>query len=669
MKFSSQVLLPVLCCCLWGTQATAGLPELSLEKRNMHIDELTSFLDPSCFGEAYAAAVKNRDREAVIREVARYCRARPATPRFAELGKGTVQIDRADRAIRGEVTLVNIPWSFPDGRIDFLFDPTIAKGPRNHEWVWQLNRTDFWNHMAAAYAKTGDAKYAAAFNTQLRDWIARTDLPARWNDPGSAWRTIEAGLRLMGSWECAFEAFRKAPEFTDENLCLMLGSMHRQSAHLIKHKTQGNWLMMEMNGAYTFATLFPEFKDSAATRIEAARILAEALRRQILPDGMHDELSPDYHSVTYDCGSGMLTLAQQYNRVNELPADFAPLLERASEAYLAMATPRLTQPRTNDSYTMDTRILLRTASRLFPQRADFRWAASGRAEGKAPESASRFLPYAGFAVMRSGWDPDAAYLCFDVGPLGTNHQHQDKLNIQLYQGNEELLFDDGGGQYEISAMRKYGISAADHNTVLVDGEGQNRREPRKATAPIEADWISNQRFDYAKGVYNDEFGESRRKTATHTREVRFFKPDFFCVVDTLRSADGQPHDYELLFQLDTKNMSSVPEFPGAMRSNFGKKHDLLILPLLPENLQITSVSGQTEPRIAGWFVGRHDTTLHPASTVFMKKSGQKDVRFATLLIPFRQGEKLPELKKLADNRFELSWRGRTETIDLDKLKE
>lgn len=111
---------------------------------------------------------------------------------------------------------VNIPWKFPEGRVNFLFDPTAVEGPVNHEWLWQLNRHGYWGDMAKAFASTGDAKYARQFNIQLRDWVAQTDCPAQWNGPGSAWRTIEAGLRLMGSWPVAFDIFRHSPEFTDE---------------------------------------------------------------------------------------------------------------------------------------------------------------------------------------------------------------------------------------------------------------------------------------------------------------------------------------------------------------------------------------------------------------------------------------------------------------------
>ena len=38
-------------------------------------------------------------------------------------------------ALAGKVTVVGIPWTFPSGRIDWLFNPTLAKGPFNPEWT------------------------------------------------------------------------------------------------------------------------------------------------------------------------------------------------------------------------------------------------------------------------------------------------------------------------------------------------------------------------------------------------------------------------------------------------------------------------------------------------------------------------------------------------------
>ena len=71
--------------------------------------------------------------------------------------------EEADRAVKGEVAVVGIPHEFPDGRIDWLFNPTSKKGPFNPEWMWQLNRMYFWTAFAEAYSATQsrDARRAA----------------------------------------------------------------------------------------------------------------------------------------------------------------------------------------------------------------------------------------------------------------------------------------------------------------------------------------------------------------------------------------------------------------------------------------------------------------------------------------------------------------------------
>ena len=82
--------------------------------------------------------------------------------------------EEADHAVKGEVSVVGIPHEFPDGRIDWLFNPTSKKGPFNPEWTWQLNRMYFWTAFAEAYSATGDEKYARAFVRQFSDWFAQT---------------------------------------------------------------------------------------------------------------------------------------------------------------------------------------------------------------------------------------------------------------------------------------------------------------------------------------------------------------------------------------------------------------------------------------------------------------------------------------------------------------
>ena len=648
------------------------------------LEELFGQLDPELMGSDYQTAIKNGTSEELIRATAAYFRSRPEKSYCRTIDLSMCTVENAERAAGGNVTVVNIPWQFPEVKINWHFNPTLTGASVNNEWLWQLNRMNFWRDLVYAYGKTGDEKYARTFNDQFFSWVSTAGtVGEQWNVPNCVWRTIEAGLRMMYSWPLAFEVFRKSPHFTDENICLMLSSMYRHALHLqAHHKSRTNWLLMEMSGLFTVGALFPEFRSSVSMREYAARQYSRAVMEQILPDGVYDELSPDYHSVMLGCAWAFYQIAREEKIEAELPAEFLHKLELSFESILDMATPALDSPRTNDCFTCSVIPKMNKGIAFFPSREDFRWGAAARKEGKAPASVpscSRFLPWGGWAVMRSDWSSEALYCAFDVGPLGMAHIHQDKLNINIYKGSEELIYDDGGGEYEHSIYRAYGVSAADHNTVLVDGLLQRRQQPRKLEKTVDCSWVSNETMDYAKGIYEDEFGPlvlcekdaqlPLSRPARHTREVHFFKPDFFCVLDTLSSLDGNVHSYELRWQLDTLKMEQCSEIPGAWLSDYGRSWDILIVPLLAaDELQSCVLSGVDTPPMGGWFVGRNDKKLHKSSTLTMSFYGKKECRFATLLIPVKRSEKLPRIEKRGENLFSVCLNGKTFTVDLANLQ-
>ena len=651
--------------------STVAKDAVTAEKYAAHLDELFAVLVPERIGEDFCRLQKDGTAEDAVKALAAYYRGKPSVPVDSLCAKGAYSKEVADKAVRGEMREVNVDYTFEGGEIDFLFNPTEENGPLNHEWLWQFNRHGYWGAMARAYTETGDEKYARAFSRQLLKWIAQTELPENWNGPGSAWRTIECGLRLLGSWQVTFDGFRKSPEVADVTLLLMIASMHRQSVHLVAHPRTGNWLMMESNGVFTFSSLFPELSDAEENRKIAADRLLRELEVQLLPDGMQYELSPDYHSVVFHCAANFCKLSLALGREEDVPYGYRELLRRAADAVIRLSTPAHTQPRTNDTFTIPTANFFRGMETLLGDSPVYRYFATNRAEGTPPteENASAFLPYAGFAVMRSDWGPDAAYLCFDVGPLGVAHIHQDKLNINLYKGSSELIYDDGGGQYEQSAARTYALSGYGHNTVLVDSLAQNRSEPKTVSEPIDAGWTSNERFDYAVGTYEDAFGPYKEMLASHKREVLFVKPDFFCVTDTLRSLDGRAHDFEVLFHLDTTSVRKLTGQPNAIISEFGGDDELVIVPIdkAGRTPTLSMVSGAESPTMRGWYNGRNERSLHKAITVARKASGETECRFTSLLFPVRRGGACPTVLKNEDGTVTVRFNGKVTTIDPDAL--
>ncbi|MBR7145300.1 MAG: hypothetical protein IKD10_10195, partial [Lentisphaeria bacterium] len=399
-----------------------ALDDYSRQKLDRHF---FAALNPAALPEEYAQKLARKDKSGALKAAVKYFRSRPAPKSLQSLQSKKGNIQSARNAAKGLVSSIRIEHQFPDGRIDFLYNPTGKNGlAYNPEWQWQLNRMHFWGNMAVVYRQTGDEELAGAFQQQLRDWLTNCPMPERnWNARGSAWRTIETGIRLMGNWQTAFELFRKSASISDETLALMLGSMHEQALHAFEHRTGQNWLMMELNGAYTFALFFPEFKQSAHLRKEISKLILSEMRKQVLPDGWQNELTPGYHSLVFSCGATFLKKAQNEGHSSEVPPELLDLLEDMADAHLAMMSPDFTQPLTNDSARGSSTGLFAEAYRLFPHRQDFLWASTKGRKGKAPagKTASRYLPWGGFAVMRSNWKRNALYLSFDVGELGMAH--------------------------------------------------------------------------------------------------------------------------------------------------------------------------------------------------------------------------------------------------------
>ena len=196
----------------------------------------------------------------------------------------------------------------------------------------------------------------------------------------------------------------------------------------------------------------------------------------------------------------------------------------------------------------------------------------------------------------------------------------------------------------------------------MDGEGQSRKAPAVAESAINANFFSDRNFDYACGIYDDVFGKERVKSAVHKREVLFVKPDFFVVADTLSSADGRAHDYTMLLHMDTLDVRTTEKsILGVLKG----KYNLCILPLM-NDIKIGVDSGKNDP-VSGWYVGRNDKDLHPASTVRITVEQRKDHRFLTLLFPVKKGKALPSAKRISESTWQIVSGEKISTLDLADL--
>jgi hypothetical protein len=264
-----------------------------------------------------------------------------------------------------------------------------------------------------------------------------------------------------------------------------------------------------------------------------------------------------------------------------------------------------------------------------------RWYVTNGQEGREPAEVSHAFSYAGYYIMRSGWDPQARWLLFDGGPFGYGHQHEDKLQIIVEAYGKLLLLDPGSYTYERSKWREYFIDSFAHNVILVDGQPQRRRsEPRASWVvkePLPHVWTSTPAQDYAEATFDENFGGAVKRNVTHTRAVLFVKPDYWVVLDTLTAKDGKAHRYEALWHYDSPVATD-----GLRVLTLNPKEANLTLAVRPDpGLALKIVEGQENP-VQGW-LPRGNAHVRPAPVAIVSTQGAGVTRILTVLVPAPPG--------------------------------
>jgi hypothetical protein len=180
----------------------------------------------------------------------------------------------------------------------------------------------------------------------------------------------------------------------------------------------------------------------------------------------------------------------------------------------------------------------------------------------------------------AGWRRGDLALAFRAGPFGTEHQHEDKLSFVLYGFGSHLLDEMGVYSNSPGFWRDYFGSTITHNTVMVDGLGQNRRaRPASWTTPqpLEGNWLANDAFDFASGLYDDGWGPQNLRSVAHRREIFFAKPDYWVLHDLL-TGTGE-HTYEALFHWLPPNTVEVHDQTKVCFSSNANRPNLAIYPV------------------------------------------------------------------------------------------
>lgn len=516
------------------------------------------------------------------------------------------------------------------------------------EWLWFLNGMRWWEDLVEAYRMAGNEKYIDRVLQQLLSWTDEMPAPpgerVGWRMDYCGWRTIETGVRMGKVWPFTFQGLLASSRFQPEHLIRMLRSIYEQARYLLAFHQTGNWMTSELAGLGVAGILFPEFRESPLWLSVAFRRLQSNLASYVYEDGFQWEQSCDYHWRSVWELQPLVEQALE-NGV-PLPPGAADTLARMCETEMLIATPERKLPPLNDSGVLnkDPRPHLEFGAKL-SGRQDMAYVASSGKEGRPPSVTSHHFTHAGYTVFRSGWDPDAAYLVFDGGPVSAGHCHEDKLSFHLHAFGRPLIVDPGTYQYVANDATRYFRGTTGHNTVAVDGRAQRRSHlplshpERIAQGPAEGDVYLGDDIQFASATYAGGYWDREGNcdaSARHTRRLLWVKPDYFVISDLI-AGDGV-HTVEAHYHLAPVRQPDGTYAPGEIDIDgpagrvSTRNPDVANVALAsasPHRVDIRTFCGSQRPFL-GWCVYEN---VWPCHQIVYKIEGRLPVALHTVVYP------------------------------------
>ena len=530
----------------------------------------------------------------------------------------------ADTILKNVFTVQNVKGKVPyleNGHRDWHY-----KGPNtDNEWAWLSNRHSQISEVLQVYFETGNPKYAKYIDEFLGDFII-----ASWPYPAeksgtSVWRGLEVAARAK-VWSRVFYGLINSEYLSPATKLLMLSSLPDHAHYNRNFHAGANWLTMEISALATVATNWPEYEKSPEWLDYSIKTISESMKGQVYDDGIQTELTSHYHNVAM---RNFVLFKDICDRANaELPGFFDETIEKMY-SYIAHAVrPDGYRILNNDGDRgSDVELIMDGAERY--NHPEWNYIVTNGREGTKPgDGPSYFYPWAGHVISRSGFNADAHWSFFDIGPWGSGHQHNDKLHISVAAFGRDLLVDAGRFAYRgavAEKFRPYARGTQGHNILLVDGKGQ-APGPRLAEKPLsEKHCTITENYDHAWGKF-DNFSELEGE-CEHMRQLFYVRGDMWVVIDRISS--DRPRKIEALWHFhpdcDVKQNNEIV-------STNNKRGNLQIIPVGNQNWEINFVKGQEEPEIQGWYSEEYNKYEPNIATIYTTNV-EGDSEFIWVLFP------------------------------------
>ncbi|MFC8840372.1 alginate lyase family protein [Streptomyces griseoincarnatus] len=516
--------------------------------------------------------------------------------------------------------------------------------------IWEPSRHQYLTVLAAAYALTGNDRYAERTAAHLRSWW-EANPPLR----GAHWVSgIELGIRLL-SWvwiRRLLDGWAGAPALFEENPVALDQIWHHQrwlAAFPSRGSSANNHAVAEAAGQLAASCAFGWFPYSPRWRAEALRDLDRHLRANTFLSGINRELASEYHGLVLELG--LAALAEADAAGVAVPATTRLVLLRMTDALAAVVDDRLRPPRQGDAddghgLVLDGPDTDRWGSLLATGEAVFGrlgwWPEVPGADVRTPLLASLTEPYgegvarperrpahfadAGLTVLRG---PGGIWCRCDGGPHGflsiAAHAHADALSVEVRHDGVDVLADPGTYCYHgRPEWRSYFRSTLGHNTLEAGGRDQSvsggpflwTRHAATRVLKVDADG-ETARWCAEHDGYRPLLHRRQVELAHGRREVR--------VVDTV---SGDRREVRLAFHLGPDITAELEESRARLTWTRDGEDRSAVLDL-PAGLTWRAHRGESAPPL-GWYSPGFGRKV-PSTTLVGSGSVDGTAEFTTVL--------------------------------------
>ncbi len=490
----------------------------------------------------------------------------------------------------------------------------------DEEYLWCLNRTEWFPGLAEIYLLTNEETYAESLFVDWLDWIDQCPIyPLPKGGENSAelaelkkpyqlltpWRTLEVGLRMLNSWNTAYDLLLMSPYMTPEIHTKLVKSFYehalvlRTMSPIFWPKADHNHYLMEMLGLLQFSCLFPDLKEADNWRTYAIHELVRCAEQQLTPDGGQIEGSPNYHNVCLNVFFRVLQLARSFDL--KLPDCLIEACRKATLYDLFVVLPNGNMASVGDTAMRcggaETAIRYYNCfGELGPTKNIFaihpnhdpciipeEVQREARAYAQNAPGGDHYQRILGQYIARTGWKrEDSHFLFICCTPVNNGHAHQDPMSFVLTLQGDPVVVDPSFCTYRDGPDRRLFKSPEYHSTLTFDDKppfaytGMWSYSPQKEGSIRKTYRLS--------GVYAADASHHNYDPDFHKRLCALVGDDVFIVADDVVNLTKT--DVRLYFHMDDPNL----------RIEGGEAVSDRIRVLLPKNLQAEVLPSEKSPR-------------------------------------------------------------------------